>query len=142
MKWLIFILGKVVSVGRFGFNQPVTRNPLMTFPGERTEIPLCVQRTKTIPKWKRREHFVDQLEKFKTILNGFNKADPRLRPDMNVPTVVRASLQVVGLGPVNDIKQEFTIMVFLRLIWYDHRLRYNDTFENELKLNQDMVSYG
>lgn len=94
----------------------------------------------------------DEFWKFESkkqvkILNRFSKADTRLRPNMNNVTKVEAQVQVIGLGPINDMKEEFHITMFFRLNWIDPRLewspeelpkqkvlRLNSKFQNDIWL--------
>lgn len=68
--------------------------------------------------------------------------DARLRPDMQNSNRVYAQVEVVGLGPVNDLQEEYTVVMFFRLMWYDSRLTFNKQFldkDEELRLSSSML---
>ena len=52
--------------------------------------------------------------------------NPILRPSMNKSTTVRVQVHLVGVGPVNDLNDEFVLSMFLRLNWTDPRLAFQD----------------
>ena len=72
---------------------------------------------------------------YSKLMQQFSSKDPRLRPDIDKATVVQAQIQVIGLGPIQDLNEEFEISIFLRLGWTDKRLAWNGSvFDQELKL--------
>ena len=58
------------------------------------------------------------------LLETFRNVDPRLRPNMSTVTNVTAQLEIIDLGPVRDLKEEYKLSLFLRLKWKDERLAW------------------
>lgn len=81
---------------------------------------------------KRKEQTREILEDFK------RNSDRRLRPFMNDTNLVRVQVHVVGIGPIDDLNEDYAISMFLRLNWTDWRLAFNKPYVNsteKLRLN-------
>lgn len=76
----------------------------------------------------------------KRTLKRYQKVDRRLRPDMSQITQVTSQIQVLGLGPIEDLKEEFHLSLFLRLNWSDPRLKFQQFKKSNLKYKNCNIS--
>lgn len=67
----------------------------------------------------------ERAKQTEIILDRFMKSNPLLRPKVNETVIVKSQLQVIDLGPVIDLRQEYKISIFLRLTWHDPRLSWS-----------------
>ena len=89
------------------------------------------------PQWLENRRIQTQA-----ILSKFSTFDARLRPNMKDTNIVKAQVQIVGLGPIDDLKEEYEICMFFRLSWYDERLQFNETYlprSEELRLGSNLA---
>ncbi|XP_072020848.1 glycine receptor subunit alpha-2-like [Amphiura filiformis] len=66
--------------------------------------------------------------------------DPRIRPGSEgPPTNVRVGMYVESLGPIRESTLDFSVTMYFRMRWHDHRLSYQNDNVTELVLkNNDM----
>ena len=73
---------------------------------------------------------------------GYNK---QVRPDNlgdGSPAVVELNLAIQNIGPIDELKEVFSIDCYFRQTWYDARLQFNSRFvsRNVEKLKKNTIN--